>query len=435
MLRLLGGYLKLLSVVSAPIAWGLATTGSSRSSTLKAPGILSVPLTQIARPPPPLPSVRLLGVANRGGARAVASGSSQALNLAAALNRVPLFGNLTIGTPPQEVRVVFDTGSTTLWVAGGPRGFEPGKSTSFHRSGNSEVSLAYGTGSASGSYVEDVVRLGGVEVPQQSFVSASSLSWSHDQDGFDGILGLGLGRQVAPLQAIRQSGPPQDGPRELLGGLLAAGLIDQDAFSFCFHAGTEGPMEDAEIRLGGPCSNSVKENFHHVSVIPASGPHWEVELDQLHWSGNNVFQQKGGATALVDSGSYAIVISRVTLTAAGHKHPVIPNAFLSGVAGCELSSLPILGFELNGVVFELHPEDYGCDGVRVEDTGPFPMVLGTVFLKKHATFFDRAQRRISIERPKTITYFTWPFGDATSSRTNQTQKVLQQKLNWGSVKH
>jgi hypothetical protein len=374
-----------------------------------------------------------VGVALRGGTRVVASGSTQALNLAAALNRVPLFGNLSIGTPPQNVRVVFDTGSTTLWVANGPRGFQPDKSKTYLHSVNANVSLTYGTGSASGSYGEDDVQIAGVKVPHQSFVSATSLSWSHDKDDFDGILGLGLGRQVAPLQTIRKSGPPKDGPKELLDGLVAAGLIARDAFSFCFHARAGQALEDAEVRLGGPCSDGANEDFHHVPVIPASGPHWEVELDQFHWSGNEIFQRSSGATVLVDSGSYAIVISNATLAGSEHMRPVIPSAFASGVAGCDLTSLPILGFELNGVVFELHPEDYGCDGVRVESSGPFPMVLGMVFLRKHVSFFDRAQRQISIERPRSIAQFLWPFGDVT--RTNQTQKVLKQQLRWGSVKH
>lgn len=433
--RLVARCLRLFSLCSISTVLGLSNAGSARSlrTALKASGILSVPLTQFGRVSPQSPNVGLVGFASRGGGtKTVASGSSQALDLAAALNRAPLFGNLTIGTPPQKVRVVFDTGSTTLWVAEGPGGFQPEKSKSFHRSHNTEVSLSYGTGSASGSYGEDVVSVAGVMVPHQSFVGARSLSWSHDKDGFDGILGLGLGRQVAPLHTIQQPGPPKNGPTELLGSLVAAGLIAKDAFSFCFGSGADTPAEEAEVRLGGPCSNGAKDDFHQIPVVPASGPHWEVELDQFHWSGNAIFQHKSGATALIDSGSYAIVISRATL--AGHGHHEVPSSFASGTTVCDRSSLPTLGFELNGVVFELQPQDYGCDGVRVEDAGPFPMVLGMVFLKKHVSFFDRAERQISIERPQSmIPQFTWPFGSSTSARTNQTQNVLKQKLSWGTV--
>lgn len=442
MLRLLTSCLQLLSSICITSVCGVGNAGSGRfeHTTLKVPGsgsILSVPLTQFAQVPLQPNTIGLLGVRFRGTTKAVASGSAQALDLAAALNRVPLFGNITIGTPPQEVRVIFDTGSTTFWVAEGPGGFQPSKSKTFQRSDDANVSLSYGTGSASGSYGKDVARVAGVEIPQQSLVVAQSLSWSHSQDGFDGILGLGLGRQVAPQQTIGQKGPLKDGPTELLASLVAAGFVARDGFSFCFRSGANGPKDQAEVRFGGPCSNdAADEDFHHVPVIPASGPHWEVELDQFHWSGMGVFQPRSGATALLDSGSYAVVISRATLAATGHNRPDVPNAFVSGAAGCDLSSLPTLGFELNNVLFELQPKDYGCDGVRVEESGPFPMVLGMVFLKKHASFFDRTQRKVSIERPRGIAQFfndIWSLGGSTGSRANRTRQVLKEPLNWGHV--
>ncbi|KAB0337215.1 hypothetical protein FD754_025306, partial [Muntiacus muntjak] len=76
-------------------------------------------------------------------------------------------GNITIGTPPQEFRVLFDTGSADLWVPSitcqSPackthNTFNPQNSSSFRKTGQ-PVTIVYGSGLIQGFLGSDTVRV------------------------------------------------------------------------------------------------------------------------------------------------------------------------------------------------------------------------------------------------------------------------------------
>ncbi|VDK77588.1 unnamed protein product, partial [Anisakis simplex] len=113
-------------------------------------------------------------------------------------------GNITIGTPQQDFRVILDTGSSNLWVPDSSsrdsrvcavkQCFDSSASSTYKADGR-EWSIQYGSGASSGFFGEDVVRFGGegstqLVVPNTIFGQALVLSKSIIRDDLDGILGL-----------------------------------------------------------------------------------------------------------------------------------------------------------------------------------------------------------------------------------------------------
>lgn len=91
---------------------------------------------------------------------------------------------MTIGTPPQQVTVQLDTGSSDLWVdpqcanAGSSSSvalcnsypaYDPYSSSTAYDTG-SAMSLEYGTGSCAGEYLVDTVSFGGVLIGMSQHV-------------------------------------------------------------------------------------------------------------------------------------------------------------------------------------------------------------------------------------------------------------------------
>ncbi|CAJ1351622.1 unnamed protein product [Effrenium voratum] len=116
-----------------------------------------------------------------------------------------LVASLTVGTPPQKMSCLLDTGSSDLWLPSkrctscqNPHMFHADRSSSFSPSlvdspqGKRPIAVrvSYGTGEIVGYKVQDTVTFGGAEIKNQTFIIVEDAQLPGDRD-WDGICGLG----------------------------------------------------------------------------------------------------------------------------------------------------------------------------------------------------------------------------------------------------
>ncbi|NXG44214.1 PEPC protein, partial [Psilopogon haemacephalus] len=141
------------------------------------------------------------------------------------------FGEISIGTPPQKFLVLFDTGSSNLWVPStycqtpacfNHAKFNPSSSSTFSSTGQT-CTLSYGSGSLTVLLGSDTLRIQSITVTQQEFgLSQNEPTQPFYFAEFDGILGmsyssLGVGGVPTALQ-----------------GMLQQNQLSQPIFSFYF---------------------------------------------------------------------------------------------------------------------------------------------------------------------------------------------------------
>ena len=117
---------------------------------------------------------------------------------------------VVIGSQQQTMNVVYDTGSSDLWVystecsvcSSKSNLFNPSLSSTYIRS-STAYSITYGDGSSSsGHTASDIISIGGADI-RQTIDIATSVSSNMLSDSLDGILGLGF----QALESVRGTFP------------------------------------------------------------------------------------------------------------------------------------------------------------------------------------------------------------------------------------
>jgi len=136
------------------------------------------------------------------------------------------YGVVEIGTPPQSFEVIYDTGSSNLWVpkvgcshCGLPfishkSKYDESKSSSYEEDGD-VFEIMYGSGSVKGFFSKDDITLADdIVIDEQGFAEvtdAGGLGVAYSLGKFDGIFGLGFssisvgGRTTVFENAIKQN--------------------------------------------------------------------------------------------------------------------------------------------------------------------------------------------------------------------------------------
>ncbi|GAQ92506.1 hypothetical protein KFL_010330030 [Klebsormidium nitens] len=210
------------------------------------------------------------------------------------------YGTIGLGTPPQDFRVVMDTGSANLWVPSTKCRFsipcwlhhryDASKSSTYKPDGR-PFAIHYGTGSLEGFLSTDVATIGDVKVQGQTFAEATKepgLAFLAAK--FDGILGLGfLEISVDKVQPLWYN-------------MLEQKLVPEAIFSFWFNRDAAGAV-GGEMVLGGVDPKHFKGN-HTWAPLTRRG-YWQFRLDDVLLDGNSTgFCKIGvGCQAIADTGT------------------------------------------------------------------------------------------------------------------------------------
>ncbi|WOK97283.1 aspartic proteinase oryzasin-1 [Canna indica] len=211
------------------------------------------------------------------------------------------FGEIGIGSPPQNFTVVFDTGSSNLWVPSSKCYFSVAcyfhtkyrsrQSSTYHKNGTS-VNIYYGTGSVSGFFSQDDITIGGIVIKNQDFIEATKEpSITFLLAKFDGILGLGF-EEISVGRAV-----------PIWYNIVNQSLVEEPIFSFWFNRNAD-EEQGGEIVFGGTDPQHYKGQHTYVPVTQKG--YWQFDMEDVLVDGQTTGFCSEGCAAIADSGTSLI---------------------------------------------------------------------------------------------------------------------------------
>ncbi|KAG4135535.1 hypothetical protein ERO13_D08G221500v2 [Gossypium hirsutum] len=224
------------------------------------------------------------------------------------------YGVIAIGSPPQNFTVLFDTGSSNLWVPSSKCYFsiacyfhskyKSSRSSTYTKIGK-PCEINYGSGSISGFFSQDNVEVGGVVVRDQVFVEAT-------REGsfptfvlakFDGILGLGF-QEISVGNAT-----------PVWYNMLNQDVVREDVFSFWLNRDPSA-NEGGELVFGGVDPKHYKGKHTYVPVTRKG--YWQFDMGDFLIGNNSTGVCEGGCAAIVDSGTSLLAGPTAVVTEINH---------------------------------------------------------------------------------------------------------------------
>lgn len=312
------------------------------------------------------------------------------------------FSEISIGTPPQDFKVILDTGSSNLWVPSQSCGsiacylhqkYDSSASSTYKKNGT-EFEIRYGSGSLSGFVSQDVVTIGDLKIKGQDFAEATQepgLAFAFGR--FDGILGLGFDRI-----SVNGIVPP-------FYQLVNQKLIDEPVFAFYLSGESGG--DDSEVVFGGVDKDHYTGKITEIPLRRKA--YWEVDLDSITFGDETAELDNTGV--ILDTGTSLIALPS-DLAELLNKEMGAKKSY-NGQYTIDCSardSLPDVSFKLSGYDFAISPYDYilevsgSCISTFMGMDFPAPVgplaILGDAFLRKWYSIYDLGKGTVGLAKAK-----------------------------------
>ncbi|KAG0212467.1 hypothetical protein BGX33_003612 [Mortierella sp. NVP41] len=280
------------------------------------------------------------------------------------------YGQVQIGNPKQTFDVVFDTGSSDLWIPSSKciedgcishQRFDVVHSESYKPT-DQPFEIEYGTGEVSGVVSEDILTLG--ELSSKNVLFGRAV--------FDGVFGLAY-------QEMSSSGE-----RPPFLAMMDQRAIKHGMFGFFMGKGF------GELSIGGYDSTKVQNGDDTLWSNVVKKDYWEIKMDKV-LTGKTDFLNTP-VHALVDTGTTQVIMP---IALARHLHAqLLPGAhhIHDGIYSlpCNGKNMPTFRIQVGGKVFDVPPSLYtlqeiapgrcmsGFAGEEVDGTA---WILDDVFLR------------------------------------------------------
>ncbi|CAI5777607.1 gastricsingastricsin-like [Podarcis lilfordi] len=310
------------------------------------------------------------------------------------------YGEISIGTPPQNFLVLFDTGSSNLWVPSvycnsqactGHSRFNPSQSSTYSTNGQT-FSLQYGSGNLDGFFGFDTMRVSNIVVTKQEFgLSENEPGSNFVYAQFDGILGMAY-----PSLAV-------GGATTALEGMLQQNLLSQPIFSF-YLSSQPSSQYGGEVVFGGVDTRLYSGEIYWAPVTQEL--YWQIGIQEFSIGGRATGWCSQGCQAIVDTGTSLLTVPQQYIASFAQAVGAQQNQYGEYAVACSnVQNLPTISFNINGVSFPLPPSAYilnnnGYCTVGIEPTylpsqnGQPLWILGDVFLRKYYSVYDMGNNRI-----------------------------------------
>ncbi|KAG8162054.1 hypothetical protein KVR01_007819 [Diaporthe batatas] len=308
------------------------------------------------------------------------------------------FSDIKVGTPPQEFKVILDTGSSNLWVPSSKctsiacylhTKYESSSSSTYKKNGSS-FEIQYGSGSMKGFVSQDTLQIGDLTIKNQDFAEATEepgLAFAFGK--FDGILGMGY-----DTISVNKIVPP-------FYQMIDQKLIDDAVFAFYLSKDGEG----SEVVFGGSDKDHYTGKITNIPIRRKA--YWEVDLDAITVDGESA--QYDDAGIILDTGTSLIALE--TDLAEMLNKQIGGKKGYSGTYTIECNtrdSLPDITFTLAGHNFTIDAYDYtiesggSCISAFMGMNLPANLagILGDAFLRPWYSIYDLGKNQVGIAKAK-----------------------------------
>lgn len=337
---------------------------------------------------------------------AIGVNDQRMMNMTTALEdmKTEYIGTIGVGTnaeggPQFEARVVFDTGSTNLWVAStlckdfpcnterAQEFYDPGKSVTqeMFMGESGDIDIMFGTGELRGPLHVDTYRVGPMVVKRQPFAMIREMNGDvFSSFPFEGILGLGF-------KSLSFGGITPFFER-----VIQQRLLTNNEFAFFLNADSDKP---SALLWGG-----IDKDLYNgpIRMFPVVQPHyWALEL--IDFRLGNMSMRKigmGGEPVrrlIVDTGTtyftapeglHEQIVEQIPEADCNHVNSYPPMTYVLRGADGQTYELVVSQetYMIGGYGDNCRPAFMALD--VNEEYGP-AMILGEVFMRHFFTVFSR----------------------------------------------